>query len=47
MLAFLVGVLTLVASCRAGDDAQGTGPLPQGADVDLRGIDVEMHHAVG
>ncbi len=46
MLVFLVGVLTLVASCRASDNAH-TGPLTQPSEVDLQGIDVEMHHAVG
>ena len=47
VLLLSVGVLTLIASCRSGDDAEDTGPVPQATDVDLRGVDVEMHHAVG
>ncbi len=47
LVLLLVGALTLIASCRAGDDAEDAGPVPQATDVDLSGVDVEMHHAVG
>ena len=47
LVLLLVGALTLIASCGAGDDAEDAGPVAQATDVDLSGVDVEMHHAVG
>jgi hypothetical protein len=45
VLFMVVGALVLLASCRSNNEAEG-GPA-QATGVDLSGVEVEMHHAVG